>query len=159
MSPIVEHAQIFMIAQEVFAAMVDGDAGLLQPWDGDLPALDQAVSSWVDIHGDWLGRAVLTTEKSTADDLARALLDMGADEEVTEPDLVDAFGEIANVIGGNVKSLLPTQGSLGLPTVASVAPLLGGAVVIQELRLAWRGRPLLVAVWEIENTVQEGNHS
>jgi hypothetical protein len=81
---------------------------------------------------------------------------MGADEEVTEPDLVDAFGEVAHVIGGNVKSLLPTQESLGLPTVASVAPLLGGAVVIQELQLAWRGRSLVVAVWEIENTTQEG---
>jgi len=160
MSTVVEHAQIFMVAQEVFAAMVEnGDPSLLQQWDGDLPTLDQAVSAWVDLHGDWLGSTVLTTEKATADDLARALLDLGADEEVTEPDLVDAFGEIANVIGGNVKSLLPTQGSLGLPTVAAVAPLLGGAVVIQELRLAWRGRPLVVAVWEIENTAQEGNHS
>jgi hypothetical protein len=157
MNAVVEHAQIFMIAQEVFAAMVDGDAGLLQPWHGDLPELDQPVSAWVDLHGEWLGRAVLTTDRSTADDLARALLDLGADEEVTEPDLVDAFGEVANVIGGNVKSLLPTQGTLGLPTVASVAPLLGGAVVIQELRLAWRGRPLIAAVWEIENHTQEGN--
>ena len=42
MSAVVEHAQVFMIAQEVFAAMVDGDAGLLQPWDGDLPAVRRA---------------------------------------------------------------------------------------------------------------------
>jgi chemotaxis protein CheX len=159
MTAIVEHAQIFMIAQEVFAAMVDGDPRLLQAWAGDLPEFDEPMSAWVDLHGDWVGRAVLTTDKSTADDLARALLDLGADEEVTEPDLVDAFGEVANVIGGNVKSLLPAQGSLGLPTVAAAAPLLGGATVIQELRLAWRGRPLVIAVCEIQNTIEEGNHS
>ena len=42
MSAVVEHDQVFAIAQEVFAAMVDGDAGLLQPWDGDLPAVRRA---------------------------------------------------------------------------------------------------------------------
>jgi len=158
-SAVVEHDQVLTIAREVFAAMVDGDPGLLQPWDGDLPAFDQSISAWVDVSGDWHGRAVLTTDKSIADDLARALLDLGADEEVTDLDLVDAFGEVANVVGGNVKSLLPTQGSLGLPQVAPVAPVLAGAVVVQELRLAWRGRPFVVAVWGIEKAAEEGNRS
>lgn len=146
MSTAVEHDQVLAIAQEVFAAMVDGDAGLLQPWPGDLPPIADPVVAWVDLHGPWAGRAELTTDLATAHDLARALLGMGDHEVVSSLDLVDAFGEVANVVGGNVKSLLPLQGSLGLPQVAPAAPAVPGACVVQELPLSWRGRPLVVAV-------------
>ena len=160
MSTVVEHDQVFMIAQEVFAAMVDGDHGLLQPWDGEMGPFVDPIVAWVDVYGDWPGRAALTASTATAQDLARALLDLGPDGEVTAPDLVDAFGEVANVVGGNVKSLLPTQGSLGLPQVAPAAPAVPGAVVVQELPLSWRGRPLVVTVWGFDtSTSEEGNRS
>lgn len=147
MNTVVEHDQVFLIAQEVFASMVDGDPGLLQPWDGSQPEFEEPIVAWVDLTGDWSGRAELCTATSTAHDLARALLAMDPDEVVTDMDLVDAFGEVANVVGGNVKSLLPTQGKLGLPQVAAAAPVVAGAVVMQELRLAWRGMPIVVTVW------------
>ncbi|MBO3086662.1 chemotaxis protein CheX [Cellulomonas fengjieae] len=147
MSTVVERDQVLAIAQEVFAAMVDGDTGLLQPWSGDEPALHGAVVAWVDLHGPWTGRAELTTELATAQALARVLLEMRDDEAVSQVDLVDAFGEVANVVGGNVKSLLPLRGSLGLPQVAPAAPVVRGAVLVQNLSLSWRGRPLVVSVW------------
>jgi hypothetical protein len=74
---------------------------------------------------------------------------MPADEAVSEDDLVDAFGEVVNVVGGNVKSLLPLQGTLGLPQVATSAPVVPDGVLVQELLLSWRGRPLVVAVWAV----------
>jgi hypothetical protein len=158
MIAVVEHDQVLAIAQEVFAAMVDGDAGLLQPWPGELPEIEDVVVAWVDMHGPMAGRAELTTSATTARDLTRALLGMGADEVVTSMDLVDAFGEVANVVGGNVKSLLPLQGTLGLPQVASVAPAVPGARLVQELPLSWRGRPLVVAVWAFaQPALPEGN--
>ncbi|NUU16981.1 chemotaxis protein CheX [Cellulomonas humilata] len=147
MSTVVEHDQVLAIAQEVFAAMVDGDEGLLQPWPGELPVIEDAVVAWVDLHGPWPGRAELRTSGATANDLTRALLSLPDGEVVTSLDLVDAFGEVANVVGGNVKSLLPLQGSLGLPQVAPSAPAVPGARLVQELPLSWRGRPLVVAVW------------
>ncbi|GAA3795695.1 chemotaxis protein CheX [Cellulomonas soli] len=147
MSTIVEQDQVFAIAQEVFAAMIDGDVGLLVPYEGDAPAFRDPVVAWVDLHGDWAGRAVLTTEMPVAHDLARALLGMGADEEISRVDLEDAFGEVANVVGGNIKSLLPTQGTLGLPQVADAVPDVSGAVLVHELRLAWRGQPMFVSTW------------
>lgn len=143
----VDHDQVHAIAQEVFAAMVDGDLGLLLPWDGDLPALDDALVAWVDLHGEWSGRAVLVTAHSTAEDLARALLDLPDHEDVERADLEDAFGEIANVVGGNLKSLLPNPGTLGLPQVGTEVPPLAGAVRAQHLPLSWRGRLLVVDVW------------
>lgn len=143
----VDHDAVHAIAQEVFAAMVDGDLGLLLPWDGDLPELPDAVVAWVDLHGEWSGRAVLVTAHETAEDLARALLALESGSAVSRPDLEDAFGEIANVVGGNLKSLLPHAGTLGLPQVGSEVPPLAGAARVQHLPLSWRGRLLVVDVW------------
>ena len=153
MIAVVERDQVLAIAQDVFAAMVDGDAGRLQPWSGTLPSLEDPVVAWVDLHGPWTGRAELTTERATAQALARALLGMGHDEAVSQLDLVDAFGEVANVVGGNVKSLLPRQGTLGLPQVAAAAPVVTGALLVQHLPLSWRGRPLVVAVHAFDHPV------
>jgi hypothetical protein len=101
----------------------------------------------VDVHGELAGRAAVTTDLATAHELARALLGMNPDEEVSEADLVDAFGEVANVVGGNVKALLPSQGTLGLPQVASELPVVPGTSLSHELRLDWRGRSIVVVVW------------
>lgn len=143
----VDHDQVHAIAQEVFAAMVDGDLGQLLPWEGELPELPDAVVAWVDLHGEWSGRAVLVTDHPTAEHLARALLQLPEDDEVSSEDLQDAFGEIANVVGGNLKSLLPNPGTLGLPQVGTEVPELDRAVRVQHLPLSWRGHLLVVDVW------------
>lgn len=137
---------VHAIAEEVFAAMIDGEPGTVLPWAGPAPTWSQPLVAWVDLHGAWSGRACLTTERPTAHALARALLTLPADEEVGETDLVDAFGEMANVVGGNIKSLLPVTGTLGLPRVATEAPATPGASVVTELALAWHGRPLVLTV-------------
>lgn len=146
-SPVVDDGQVFAIAQEVFSAMVDGEAGLLQPWAGGEITFEDQVAAWVDLHGLWPGRATLVTETGTAHDLARALLGMGDDEEITQEDLVDAFGEVANVVGGNLKSLLPTPGALSLPQVSARVPEDDDAMLVQETRLAWRGNAIVFSVW------------
>ena len=72
---------------------------------------------------------------------------MTPDEPVGPEDLTDAFGEVANVVGGNVKALLPTQGTLSLPVVATELPVVPGSSLTHELRLDWRGRSIVVVVW------------
>ncbi|GIG30418.1 chemotaxis protein CheX [Cellulomonas marina] len=147
MSTAVDTEQVYAVAAAVFAAMIDGDEGLLTPWYGDLPLVEEPLSAWVDLHGELPGRAALVCEAATAHDLTRALLMMEADEEVDDQDLVDAFGEIANVVGGNVKSLLPVQDTLGLPEVAHGHPPAAEGHVAQELRLSWRGQLIVVTIW------------
>ncbi|MBO9570350.1 MULTISPECIES: chemotaxis protein CheX [Cellulomonas] len=146
MTTLIAGDDVYAIAEELFTAMVDGESGTVSQWFGDVPAWQVPVVAWVDLHGGWAGRASVTTERATADDLARALLQMGADEPVLEEDLHDAFGEVANVVGGNVKALLPTQGTLGLPQVADHDPGLPGSVLVTEVVLDWRGRPLVLRV-------------
>ena len=143
----VAHDQVYAIAEEVFAAMVDGEPGHLLPWEGEVPAAVEPLVAWVEMHGDVAGGAAVRTETATAHALTRALLGMGADEPVGPEDLVDAFGEVANVVGGNVKALLPHPGTLGLPQVAPALPDLPGTALAHELRLGWHGRPIVVVVW------------
>jgi CheY-specific phosphatase CheX len=147
MTAAVEHDQVYAIAEEVFAAMIDGEPGYLRPWDGDLPVALEPLVAWVDVHGELAGRAAVTTDLATAHELTRALLGMTPDEPVGPEDLTDAFGEVANVVGGNVKALLPTQGTLSLPVVATELPVVPGASLSHELRLDWRGRSIVVVVW------------
>lgn len=51
---------------------------------------------------------------------AGAMFDLSTDE-LTEADVADALGELTNMTGGGVKSLLPGVCTLGLPWVASAA--------------------------------------
>ena len=151
MSPIA-HDEVQAIAQEVFAAMIDGEPESLVPWP-DAGTGSDAVVAWVDVHGPWLGRASLETSTPAAHELARALLSMEADETVPREDVVDALGELANVVGGNVKALLPEHGTLGLPKVADRLPDGQVAAAVQRVPLAWRGHPFVVTVWEVTEPV------
>jgi len=137
---------VFAIAEEVFTAMIDGEPGMLQPWFDDLPPFDPGTYAWVDVHGHQPGRVLVGTGTETATALTRALLAMDEDDPVSDADFVDAFGEIANVVGGNVKALVPDPGPLTLPIVASSAPD-DGAMLLHEARFAWRGRPLAISLW------------
>ena len=151
MSPlaVADGDQITALTAEVFAAMVDGEEGFLVPWSDGPALVTDPLHAWVDMHAEGGNRVQLTADAGTADDLARALLGMSADEKVPLSDLVDAFGEVANIIGGNLKALLPVQGRLTSPVVSRRSPSIKGAVQIDEVPLAWRGRPLIITVWTI----------
>ena len=140
---------IFTIAEEVFAAMVDGEPGVLRPWDGPRPAPLTPVHAWVDVREAGAGRVLLETERTTADELTRALLAMADDEAVTEADMVDALGEVANVVGGNVKSLVPETGVLTLPIVSTERPATPAEDLLHELALDWRGRVVVLSLWRL----------
>jgi chemotaxis protein CheX len=144
---VIDGAQISAVAEDVFAALVDGEPGHLSL---DAPAeLVDPLYAWVDLHADASGRVLLAADAGTAHELARALLRLDAGEPVQDEDLVDAFGEVANVVGGNLKALLPVQGTLTLPQVGRAVSLPEGATVVERVPLAWRGQPLDISVWRI----------
>ncbi|OJV78491.1 MAG: hypothetical protein BGO37_07115 [Cellulomonas sp. 73-92] len=145
------------IAGDVFASMVDGEQGTLAPWPDGVPVDGPDWVAWVDVHGPWTGRAALETSSGAADQLTRALLRLPAAAPVADDDVVDALGELANVVGGNVKALLPEQGTLGLPRVVRtasdevVAPEDPALHPVQRLPLGWRGRSLVLTVWAADD--------
>lgn len=150
MSPlaVVDTVQVTAIAAEVFSAMVDRQTGPLTSWPGGHVAMASPMNAWVHLATAPTSRVQLTTDAGTAQDLTRAFLRMGAAEPLEEVDVVDAFGEIANVFGGNIKALLPEHVELTLPQVSPQSPS-GGALRILEVVLAWRGRPFVISLWRV----------
>ena len=134
------------IAQEAWSALV-GDDEFLVPLPGGLP--DDAISSWVEIVGPWTGAVVLTCGRATAEELSRCLLAEHAPPVLDAEDVQDALGELANVVGGNVKALLPGPSVLGLPEVGSVSPAgrtAGDPADTCRVDVLWRGQSLTVTV-------------
>lgn len=133
---------VHSIAQEAWSALI-GDDEFLVPLPGGLP--DDAVSSWVEIVGPWTGAVVLTCGGRTAEELARCLLAEHAPPVLDAEDIQDALGELANVLGGNVKAVLPGPSVLGLPEVGS-ARVAGDPADTCRVDVLWRGQSLTVTV-------------
>ena len=139
---LIDEATVESIAQDAWIALV-GEEEVLVPLPGE-PVTDP-VSSWVDVVGPWTGSVVLTTGRGTAAALSRALLRESAPEVLGDEDVEDAFGEIANVVGGNVKAALPGSSALSLPGVGE-APAVRNPDDVCRLEVLWRGQPLVVSV-------------
>ena len=139
---LIDETTVEAIAGEAWVALV-GEDEVLVPVPGDLPA--ETLSAWVDVVGPWTGSVVLTTGRQTAADLTRSLLGEAAPELLDHEDVADAFGEIANVVGGNVKAALPGPSTLGLPQVGE-APGVRNPEDVCRLEVLWRGQPLVVSV-------------
>ena len=75
----------------------------------------------VGITGGWDGVVTVECSRSAAVTATSYMLALDA-ALVAEADVCDALGELANVVGGGVKSLLPARNRLTLPVVAAVAP-------------------------------------
>ncbi len=140
---------LLTIAAELFAAMIDPESTTLREWPGVAPEFVEPTYAWVDLGGEMPGRVLLTTERSTATRISRSLLGFGPDEAVEHADFVDAYGEVANVLGGNVKSLVPDPGALTLPQVSHSVPEGPVRDLVHEVAIDWRGELLRIAVWSL----------
>jgi chemotaxis protein CheX len=139
---LIDEATVQGIAEETWSALV-GDDEFLVPLPGGLP--DDAISAWVEIVGPWNGAVVLTTGRSTAEELSRCLLAEHAPPVLDDEDVEDALGELANVVGGNVKAVLPGPSVLGLPQVGT-APGPGLPADTCRVDVLWRGQSLTITV-------------
>lgn len=150
-----------VIAEEVWASYLDpeGIRPLLLDYSPDekLDGSDGEVSAAVSVTGAWRGHVVVACTSAASKHAAAALLGIGLDD-VGGDDVADALGELANVIGGNVKSLLPEPSALSLPHVVIAGPSSGSRwpAVTELCRLSatWYDEPIVVSV--LESTSREG---
>jgi chemotaxis protein CheX len=130
------------IADEIWPSLVgDGEAFVPVP----VPPPSDVVSAWVDITGPWTGSVVLTCAPTTAQALTESVLMTRPPAVVDDEDVADALGELANVLGGNIKSVLPGQSKLGLPQLGS-APSVGLLDDVCRVAGQWRGQFLTITV-------------
>lgn len=82
-----------------------------------LPAVDvPMISSLVGIAGSWNGAVLVGCTLPLAKRLASSMFGVPL-AELTQEHLEDTMGEMANMVGGNVKAIIPPSNSLSLPTV------------------------------------------
>jgi chemotaxis protein CheX len=139
---LIDEETVQSIAQEAWSALV-GDEEFLVPLPGGPP--EDAISSWVEIVGPWTGTVVLTCSRATAEELSRSLLAEHAPPVLDAEEIQDGLGELANVVGGNVKGVLPGPSVLGLPEVG-VAPVAVSPADTCRVDLLWRGQSLTISV-------------
>ena len=139
---LLDPATVQSIADEVWPSLVgDGEAFVPVP----VPPPAEVVSAWVDITGPWTGSVVVTCAPATAAALTESVLMTRPPEVVDDEDVADALGELANVLGGNIKSVLPGDSRLGLPQIGA-APPRGRLDDVRSLVGQWRGAFLTITV-------------
>jgi len=115
------------------------------------------VHSSVSITGSWHGHVVYASSTTAARRAAAAFLAMG-EEEVSDEDLSDVLGELANIIGGNVKAMLPPGAFLSLPQVMLApqsATKYPSAVRITGVYGTWEEEPVSVSMWQSRQDKEE----
>lgn len=134
-----------IIAEQVWSSYLDPEG--MSPLIA-LPSESSSsdVSASVSVTGAWWGHVVIRCSSTAARNAAAALLGVEL-HDATNEDVTDAVGELANIIGGNVKCLLPEPCALSLPSV-----LINGnsnwpdVVQVSALDGSWLGEPITIEV-------------
>lgn len=134
--------EVLGIASDVWLALI-GEAALPSSV-APPPMPDDAVRASVTIEGPWRGRLQITCPPLTASELSNAVLGQDPGTPVDAEDVIDVLGELANVVGGAVKSLLPGSSALGLPSVSTVpaGDTEADAALVLHVDLSWREMPV-----------------
>jgi chemotaxis protein CheX len=106
-------SELAQIVESVFATMLGLEAaGCGTPW---FPGADRLTSA-VHLAGDWNGAVLLECDRRQACRFAGRFL--STDPSDTVDDVVrDVLGELANMIGGNLKCVLSQGIRLSMPSV------------------------------------------
>ncbi len=145
------------VTDQVWEACLHHHGDFLQ-WGTGEPLEGEVTQALIRIVGEWSGAITLDIESGTARTAAEVMLQV---EDVEPEEVTDAVGELVNIIGGNIKSLLPTPSKLSLPqvsrrlgsgdpTVEATVDLgygVGSATEVCRVDLSWGARPILVRVW------------
>ncbi|GIF06053.1 MULTISPECIES: chemotaxis protein CheX [Actinoplanes] len=152
----VDENDLAEMVEQVWESYLDpeGVSPLMQTYDENQPS---EVHSSVSITGSWNGHVVYASSRAAAQRAAAAFLAMELDE-VSEEDISDTLGELANIVGGNVKAMLPPGAQLSLPQVV-LAPEASARFPNTE-RISgvyglWEGEPVSISMWQSSTDTKE----
>ncbi len=148
---VVSTADITSIAQDVWSSFLSMELEP-HPLGDEAPALEgRTMTGTVHVSGEWQGSVFLEVPSDLAQASAEAMF--AADPGTLSADEVcDALGELTNMVGGNIKSLLPAPSKLSIPSVAegeSYTVRVPGAVLLSRVALVCVAGPLHVSVWKV----------
>ncbi len=143
----VSSEDIASIVHAVFQANFELWAEQTAP-PGDAP--QSISSSLVGIAGNWDGAVIVGCTPAVATGLAATMFGLRRDE-VQRDHIEDTLGELANMIGGNLKALLAPPCTLSLPTVVEGRDYrvrVPGAAIVRDLHFDIAGGHVRVLVAE-----------
>lgn len=110
-------------------------------------AVTPGVHATISIGGPWIATIIVSMGEALVNQYANALLEVPI-PELTDADVRDAIGELANIVGGNVKGMLDDAISttLSLPVVSSDPPTIPGGRLTVALTFEVFGQPM---IWQI----------
>ena len=149
MSTALAGEDLLAIAGDLWTSYLGSEPGPSVPGLGR-PA---EVTASVSIAGTWNGVVVISMSTASATQVGSALLQLEP-ADLEPADIDDAVGELVNIVGGNVKSVLPGPSSLSLPLVAHGSANVAGrdAQIVAQAALEWRGEHVEIAVWSSTST-------
>jgi chemotaxis protein CheX len=144
------------ITDQVWTSFLDPDGTYpLVPTDVESTVEDRLAAA-VSVTGAWRGHVVVACSQAASHHVAAALLGVPAGD-VTAADVTDALGELANVIGGNVKALLPESCALSLPYVLPMSGARWPSVTeVCRMDGNWRDEPVAISVLESSDQTRNG---
>jgi chemotaxis protein CheX len=101
------------IVESIFTTMLNLD---IKIDDSPFHPVADRITSSVYLEGDWNGAVSLECSQQQACQFAGQFLSEDPPQTVND-DVRDVLGELANMIGGNIKSLIPGQIRLSMPSV------------------------------------------
>jgi chemotaxis protein CheX len=147
--PLVGRGDLAEMVELIWASYLDPEG--LRPL---VPTGDETqpceVHASVSISGAWTGHLVYASSALGARRAAAAFLAVSP-AEVSPADVSDVLGELANIVGGNVKAMLPPGCLLSLPRVVlAPASAIGypDAERLTGLYGVWEGEPVSVSMWQ-----------
>ncbi len=112
----VSNDDIVCITQNVLSTMLGIEA--IPADDCNLNVSHEPITGCIQISGTWCGAVMVQATGDFALSAACKMLEMNP-EEVELVDRQDSMAELTNMIGGNVKSLVPGPSTLSLPSVTT----------------------------------------
>jgi chemotaxis protein CheX len=112
-----------------------------------------AIEGRVRIRGGWHGTIVIQSDEKLANRAASKMLCLASGTKATDKDAQDAIAELTNILGGNLKALLPGPSQLGIPVAGpandhGLGPVRGH--MLSELAFHCDALPLRVRLFEDE---------
>ncbi len=148
--PVVTAEQIAAITRDVWQSFLSLEL-VVAPAD-HLATLDGATSTGcVHISGEWNGSIFVQCTDAHAQQAAEAMF-MAEPGSLGPDEISDALGELTNMIGGNIKSLLPEPSRLSIPTVAygeNYKIRVPNAVLVDAITLVCEAGPVHLSVWKV----------
>ena len=78
---------------------------------------DQQLTAAVHFAGEWKGAVIVECDKAMARRFATRLMPVDDPETMSNNDVLDAIGELVNMVGGNMKSVMPRGVGLSMPSI------------------------------------------